>query len=177
MLASRAIERLHDLLRRLREGGSLDGECDLATEFADIAAVYQAGGQSVRERIRTAVGADECSALLALSGLCVDAALERRQVDLLRHSITAQTIEDFRLDPRENLRVLAIVWYGAEHLELEAKRFFEDCAVLGSSRGQTFLEQYARAPVWSKSLRTMGLEAIQEDGHVRFRTRESRPPR
>jgi hypothetical protein len=119
MNTTMALSRLHHIVRELLEGRLESTSIELLDEFVEIVRFYESGDDSVRASIRAAIDQSESSAFLSLSTVCVVAAVSRCRTDLIDGAVVAHSIEDFRLDPRDNLRVLAIVWYGAERLGVD----------------------------------------------------------
>jgi hypothetical protein len=173
MNTTMALSRLHHIVRELLEGRLESTSIELLDEFVEIVRFYESGDDSVRASIRAAIDLSESSALLSLSTLCVVAAVSRCRTDLIDGAMVAHSIEDFRLDPRDNLRVLAIVWYGAERLGVDPAQILRRVAAISSSRSRAFLEQFAGRSPSSRSLSAMGLE-VDDDGQLRFRPRTAR---
>jgi hypothetical protein len=115
------------------------------------------GGQ---DAIRDLLTDTEARMIASLSVTAAASAISERSVDWLQWSLLAHDVEQFREEPRNNLRLLAVTNYAAE--------VFDRAASVMSERSAKYIREFARRPRERRTLRTMGVRATSEAGHTRF---------
>jgi hypothetical protein len=166
-------QALDEIFERLHVGvDRLDGRPPpepVDRDFERLARSYWAADESTRAAIRAAVPDKDRLLILALGERATDLALWERDAQRLEDALAAHCIEGFRWDARENLIRLAPIWYVAEQLEISASALFESAAERASPEGAQVIREYASRPAASKTLRSMSLEVVEENGRPTFR--------
>ncbi len=138
-------------------------------DFERLARSYWPADEITRAAIRAAVPDKDRLLILALGERATALALWERNAQRLEDAMAAHCIEGFRWDARENLIRLAPIWYVAEQLEISASALFANAAERASPEGAKVIREYASRPAASKTLRSMSLEVVEEDGRPTFR--------
>lgn len=137
---------------------------------------YEACDLATREAVTAALTASDRSYLIAMTGILSEAAMQVGRPDMLRTALMVHAIEGCRLDPRENLRCLALTWYAAQRLKVDALQLFTDVAALALPSAAPYLLEFAHRPRESQALRVMHMEVIETDGKPEFHYVGDDPP-
>ena len=92
-----------------------------------------------------------------------------RTSHISQDALAGHCIEDFQEDPRENLMLLALIWYAAVQLKESPESLFAGAAEQASPTARDYLIQFAGRRASDKTLKSMGSEAVEEGGRIRFR--------
>jgi hypothetical protein len=155
-----------DFDTRIKE--ALDRE-DPKEAFACLARLYASATPDQREAIRQGWDFNRAwllpdSRTLACRLPGAPSCEERIRVSLIYNSI-----EDFRMDFRDNLVALCAIYHSALAIGLDADALFEEIARLSSTRGADMIRSFAgREPVL-KSLEAFGWERVDTADGVIFK--------
>jgi hypothetical protein len=138
-------------------------------EFARLAQTYRHASESERAAVRSLAPMDDSPFFWTLTSRAAELALWDSNPAHLEEALAGHCIEDFKWDPRENLRCLPFIWYAAERLNSSAETLFAEAAKLASPTAREFLVQFAGRPKAHKTPEAMGSEAVELDGRIRFR--------
>jgi hypothetical protein len=72
------------------------------------------------------------------------------------------SIEDFRLDPRENIARLSIIWFIAEKLKINPHQLFDLTSTISSTDASQYLQEFKNRSKQLKSLNAIGLIAKEK---------------
>jgi hypothetical protein len=138
-------------------------------EFAWLAQTYRHAPESARVVIRSLAPIKDSPLFWTLTSRAAELALWDSDPVHLEDALAGHCIEDFKADPRENLRGLPFIWYAAEQLNSSAETLFAEAAKLASPTAREFLVQFAGRPKAHKTPEATGCEAVELDGRIRFR--------
>ena len=138
-------------------------------EFARLAQTYRHAPESARVVVRSLAPIGDSPLFWALTSRAAELALWDSDPAHLEDALAGHCIEDFKLDPRENLRCLPFIWYAAQQLNSSAETLFAEAAKLASPRARELLVEFAGRPKAHKTPEAMGSEAVELDGRIRFR--------
>lgn len=106
--------------------------------------------------------------LLALSGFIAEAAINNKDISLIRPAIILHVLNDFQKDYRENIRYLVLVAHAAKKLGVDFRSIVNLVLPLASERAKKgFLDFSARDDSLNK-LSSFGMQEDTTDGTFRF---------
>jgi hypothetical protein len=146
--------------------------------FARLAQAYRKASTEGREAIRSTLSRKDRPYFWSLAGRAAELALADSDAEHLEDALAGHCIEDFREDPRENIRVLALIWYAAVQLNVSPQELFARAAEQASPTARDHLLQFAGnykpgKAESKKILASMEIEAVDEGGRIRFRSMPS----
>ncbi len=134
-------------------------------KFIELAEQYAQSGVAERERIRNKVEPDCRVILIGFSDRLAILADRTKDARLLFFALLAHSIEDFRIDDRENIIRLALVNHVAKKIGESPSELFYRVIRLSSPRAAKHLVSFNNRPENMKSLRVMKIAEIEgEDG-------------
>ena len=168
-----AIALLRSMTARTPAGLPPELPTEIDRDFRELARFYVDADPKSREALRAAVTDGDNPVLRLMMFRPLLWALDSGDPSHLDDALTAHLIEDFRWDPRDNRMVLPIFWYAAAKLGVEPRKLMLNAEALGSVRAAAQLQDYLDTPP-PKDLGSVGLEAFEQDGKIRFRPRAPR---
>lgn len=155
-----------DEARLIGYGDVLPGPLDAC--FSELARLYAAGDEGYREEVRELVPEQLALLLLGFSTRLATVAARTDDEQTLFEAGLSHAIEDFRHDPRENIRRLAAVNHVAHRLGVESGALFSRISALASPRAAQHLREFAARPEATKSITCMGLQEVQTPDGVAY---------
>lgn len=141
---------------------------DAAHKLRDFLECFVGLSMSEQEEMRSLLHPPEARQLASLSVVAAEQALAEKQDAWLTWALLAHDVEHFRDDPRNNLRLLVVVAYAAEHLGSEVRALFERTASMMSPRSASYIRAFIARPPSLRTLQAMGVRAETQGGRVRF---------
>lgn len=151
-------------------GKTIPGKLD--DEFKELAEIYSSATADEAKEIRDSVSDDIRPLIRGFSSRFATIAVRNRDENLLKIALLAHVIEDFRIDPRENLLRLPVISHVADRLGLNVKKLFKWAALLASESTAKDLRDFASQRPRARSLDSVGLEEYydEEKGGISYRT-------
>ncbi len=115
--------------------------------------VYADANDAERAEIRAAGTAEQLRLLLPFADRMAILAVRAKDDARITSGLLAHAIEDFRWDPRENLRSLSLLFRSGEKLGIDAAARFREVAQLASPSAKKYFLEFADDP---KGLDAMG---------------------
>lgn len=106
--------------------------------------------------------------LIALGTSCALQALNDKDAKLLKHAVIAHIVEDFRVDPRNNIRNLVLIDHAAKLLRVDLKNVIEAVLSWAEPRALEGLASYMRRSDDINVLENFGIILVQESGRYDF---------
>lgn len=119
--------------------------------------VYAGASDAERGKIRAAGTEEQLRLLMPFADRMAILAVRAKDDARITGGLLAHAIEDFRWDPRENLRSLSLLFRSGEKLGIDAAARFREVARLASPSGKKYFLEFAGDP---KSPATMGFREI-----------------
>lgn len=166
--------RLVDTLEQARSGLPSTIPAPIDEAFAQVARAYRRSPDNVRREVRDQLTSEYYLPLLALGDRAAEWAAASGDPSHLEDAATAQSLEDNRFDPRENIIHSAVLWHFAKVAGVDPRALFLAATAHASDRTAEAFREFVQRPEDGRSLRSMGLESFQEDGRARVRQRK--PP-
>jgi hypothetical protein len=138
-------------------------------KFAELAIMFVKSSAADRSEMIATLPTSDGPALLMLGGRATEASLWDLNPKHLDHALAAHCMEDFRSDPRDNIVLLAAIWYAGERLGVSPGPLFFKFADLASENGRKHLHEFAARSKSQKSLAAMGFQIVRDEGRPRFR--------
>lgn len=154
-------------IRRKGYGTQLPGECD--AKFIQLAEIYAKSDTAKREVIRASVPIEFSSLLIGFGGRLAIIAERTGNRRLVFLALLAHSIEDFRMDDRDNIIALALVNHVIMKMGERPADLFKTAALLSSPKGAADLLAFNKRIPEMKSLRVMGIEEFQTADGVDYR--------
>ena len=170
-LAGEGFFHLVDLLELAKADLPEEVPAPLDTEFSEVARAYRKADPALRQQVREQIPNEYWLPLLKLADRCAEWALADKNPAHIEDGLTAYCLEDFRLDERENLLHLSLLWYAGKALHADSALLFNQVGRYGSAHGLQALSGFSARPDEAKSPWSMGLETYEQAGHTRFRAR------
>ena len=170
-LAGDGFFHLVDLLELAKADLPEEVPAPLDTEFSEVARAYRKADPALRQQVREQIPNEYWLPLLKLADRCAEWALADKNPAHIEDGLTAYCLEDFRLDERENLLHLSLLWYAGKALHADSALLFNQVGRYGSAHGLQALSGFSARPDEAKSPWSMGLETYEQAGHTRFRAR------
>ena len=127
-----------------------------------------------RNDLMAAIEDGERLRLLSMSEILAEEAYNRKSEAYLEAALILHLIEDFKWDARENSIYLAVIWYVAKKLGIDAKKLFNKVIEFSSAASGKHLLEFVNGPDYVKDLRSMGLKAsLDSNDKISF---EQLPP-
>ena len=127
-----------------------------------------------RNDLMAAIEDGERLRLLSMSERLAEEAYNRKSEAHLEAALILHLIEDFKWDARENSIYLAVIWYVAKKLGIDAKKLFNKVIEFSSAGSGKHLLAFVNGPDYVKDLRSMGLKAtLDSNDKISF---EQLPP-
>jgi hypothetical protein len=127
-----------------------------------------------RNDLMAAIEDGERLRLLSMSEILAEEAYNRKSEAYLEAALILHLIEDFKWDARENSIYLAVIWYVAKKLGIDAKKLFNKVIEFSSAASGKHLLAFVNGPDYVKDLRSMGLKAsLDSNDKISF---EQLPP-
>jgi|GEM_PF-1625089 len=143
----------------------------------EIIQFYKNTSDDSRDKMRQKIIQSEHQILLLVYDCCAGVAINRKDSDMLHIAIALHSIENFKLDPRENIIRFSILWYISEELEVDPNYLFHNVTSFSSQRGAKYFNEFASRPRKMKSLKVMGISVIDNGSNVSFLTNTLREKR
>jgi hypothetical protein len=161
-----AVSRCCDLLADLLNANMSDA--GVPSNLRAFLECFETLAPAEQEEVRRVVTEPEARKIASLGVAAAEQALRERDPKWLAWSIKAHDLEQFREDPRNNLRLLAVTNYAAEQLGIDPRELFNRVADTTSSRTASYVRAFAdRAPPL-RSLATMGVRVVTSNDGPRF---------
>jgi hypothetical protein len=127
-----------------------------------------------RNDLMAAIEDGERLRLLSMSEILAEEAYNHKSEAYLESALILHLIEDFKWDARENSIYLAVIWYVAKKLGIDAKKLFNKVIEFSSAGSGKHLLEFVNGPDYVKDLRSMGLKAsLDSNDKISF---EQLPP-
>ena len=138
-----------------------DELCDALTRL------YAAADDTTRTAIRGAGTAEQLRLMLPFADRMAILAVRANDPAGITCGLLGHAIEDFRWDPRDNLRSLSLLFHSATKLGIDAAARFREVARLASPSGKKYFLDFADSPT---SITAMGAREVQGPGGFNFET-------
>ena len=129
---------------------------------------FAQSSEKERDEMRAVLTEPEARKIASLSLVAAEQALADRDPSWLDWSLWAHDLEQFRQDPRDNMRLLPATEYAAKELGLDGPALFLRVAEQVSAPSAKQLRAWAARPPGLRALKVMGLRAVESGGRVRF---------
>lgn len=150
------LEGLASIVTRSEE--SIGEDAHAMRQVLNVLESYSNYSPQEREEFREKLSMSSRQNLLIVSEkLAIEAIIEKNS-ELLKSAVLCHAIEDFRLDSRENILRLSIVWFAAKRMKLDGTPFFESSIELASDHGKDQLNEFLNREEYMKLPRAMGYE-------------------
>ncbi len=127
-----------------------------------------------RNDLMAAIEDEERLRILSMSEILAEEAYNHKSEAYLEAALILHVIENFKWDARENSIYLAIIWYVAEKLGIDAKKLFNKVIDLNTAGSGRHLLEFVNGPDYIRSLKSMGLKAsLDSNDKISF---EQLPP-
>ncbi|THU38461.1 hypothetical protein FAM09_17490 [Niastella caeni] len=127
-----------------------------------------------RNDLMAAIQDEERLRLLSMSEILSEEAYNHKSEAYLEAALILHVIENFKWDARENSIYLAVIWYVAKKLGIDAKKLFNKVVDFSSAESGKHLLEFVNGPDYIKDLRSMGLKAtLDSNDKISF---EQLPP-
>ena len=162
-----------DKARGTGYGKTIPGKLD--AEFKEFTEIYSSATAAEAKEIRDSISKDIRLFLLGFSSRFATIAARNSDESSLKIALLAHVIEDFRMDPRENLLRLPVISHVAEKNGSNVKKLFKWAAMLASKSTAKELRSFASRRPRARSLDSVGLEEYddEEKGGISYRTVEN----
>ncbi|WP_299902319.1 hypothetical protein [uncultured Aquimarina sp.] len=101
--------------------------------------------------------------IILTSGKLALVAIKNKNQNFIRAALILQALENFQLDPRENILRLSLIWEVCKKLKLNFKEEINLVKQISSKRTITHLNEFYERPDYMKSLKTMGFCIMKEN--------------
>ena len=171
MNKSRVLEILatFDKAKWIGYGKKIPGKLD--NEFRDLAEIYSSVTADEAKEIRDIISDDIRPLILGFSRRFATIAARNGDESSLKIALLAHVIEDFRIDPRENLLRLPVVSHVAERIGSNVKKLFGWAALLASDSTAKDLREFASQRPRERTLASVGMEEYYDEnkGGIAYR--------
>lgn len=123
-----------------------------------LTSLYAAAGEAERAVIRAAGTPEQLRLMLPFADRMAILAVRAKDPARITSGLLGHAIEDFRWDPRENLRSFSLLFHSAEKLGIDAAARFREVARLASPSGKSFFLDFADSPT---SIDAMGAREVE----------------
>ena len=124
--------------------------------------------QHGRDVLRESLKIEECRILLWIADQFAHLAINEQKNEFVFYSLIFHSIEDFKLDYRDNFIRLAVIWYVAERLLLKPMELFDSISLYSSNKAREYFKEFSQRPKQTKSLKSMGLIEKKVDSKIVF---------
>jgi hypothetical protein len=162
------VSRCCELLVSLLDSEARTEADVLAGKLRDFLECFVSLSTSEQEEIRSVLMTPEARRIASLSVLAAEQALLSQDDEWLTWSLVAQDVEQFRDDPRNNLRLLAVTHYAVERIGADARHLFDRVSSVVSPRTASFIRDFASRPQALRTLESMGVHNAADGDRVRF---------
>ncbi|HKP60384.1 MAG TPA: hypothetical protein VJV78_26845 [Polyangiales bacterium] len=121
-----------------------------------------------RAKLRSLLSDPEARQVASSSVVAAEQALATRDPSWLTWSLWAHDVEQFRQDPRDNIRALSVTDYAAQQLGIDGPELFRSVAQQVSPSSAAQLRAFAARSPDLRALSVMGVRPVEIDGRVRF---------
>ena len=164
--ANEILAELH-AIRRRGYGKTLPGPHD--ENFISLARLYASATDEERAGIRSAVHDESRMLILGFSDRLATLAARAADAELLFLALIAHSLEDFRIDPRENIFRLALVNHVCGKIGQSPSAMIERVARLSSPDAAQHLRAFVTVPAVMKSLRAMRIREVDTPEGVDYK--------
>jgi hypothetical protein len=121
-----------------------------------------------QEAVRSILTLQEARRVASLSVSAAEQGLRDQDEDWITWAILTHDVEQFRDDPRNNIRLLAVAHYAAKQLGADPRELFANTAKLMSARASSYVIAFAERPPPLQTLESMGVRVTVQQGGFNF---------
>ena len=133
-----------------------------------LARAFEKLSESERNQILAQIHPGLDMKLLALSGFMAEAAINNKDISLIKPAIVLHVLENFQKDYRENIRYLVLVAFAAERLGTNFHSIVKSILPLASERARNGLVDFSARDDGLNKLSSFGIREDSADGTFRF---------
>ena len=168
------IGELGEILNLLSEKSDFSrGDEKLTDELIEIFDSYLSAEDETRSRIRSLIPEQARIELLVASEKFAIRTFSENKESFAINGLICHSIENFILDPRENILRLSMIWYSCKKRKVDCDRVFKDVIRISSEPAGEHLREFLNRTEPMKSLNAMGLMAIEHENRLSF---QPKPP-
>lgn len=164
------IERALELIAKI-ENRSSRGKNRIEITPADVVLLcdlYIGLECSEKETLRSCISSKTGLILIGFSSQFACHAIDEKSRDYLIYGLCLHVLEDFRFDPRENLRNLAFIYYAASVVGISFVELVESALVCAGDNAKARFSEFIKRPAELNKLSCFGVEVVEVDGKVKF---------
>jgi hypothetical protein len=154
----------------------------LDAQLAELSQTFAKADEKTRNSMRDSISMEEFSTLLSFSQRASVFALREKSLDMVRDGLSAiAMIEAKRVDWRDILMALSLLYHSAQRIGGDADRIFREASHLSDPEVAGLIDDFIKRDARYKSLRdSWGYDEVDIDdqvGYIRYGFKSYRPKR